>query len=283
VNRQIEYKQMIKKLIKQILYSLYPKENGFNIVRVWKGPAKGVRMKIDIRLGASYLKGDYDQWIFDRVKLSEIVRPGMVAWDCGAFYGYYAAIFRTLVGSAGKVEVFEASGANFEVASSLPQLNGWDNVRVHQLAIGPDHSRIQFTRNLGGSSGPFGLSKTYDQNLRIELEDVTCCGVDELIDERGIPAPDIIKFDLESAEVFALKNGHRLFTGKRPLILLELHGREALEAAADFLDRYDYHAYSVWQLNLPERIHIKDGPTLKAFEYEPHMLICFPSGHPLPY
>jgi FkbM family methyltransferase len=272
-----------KTLFKQVLYRLYPREGGCNIVRVWSGPAKGVRMKIDIRLGASYLKGDYDQWIFDRVKLPEIVKPGMVAWDCGAFYGYYAAIFRQLVGPSGKVEVFEASGANYEVVSSLPRLNGWDNVRVHQMAVGPDHSRIQFTRNLGGSSGPFGLSKTYDENQQIELEDVTCCGVDELIDERGVPAPDIIKFDLESAEVFALHNGHGLFTGKRPLILLELHGREALEAAGDFLEKYDYHAYSVWQLDLPERIHFLDKHSLTGLNYVPHMLICFPSGQPLPY
>lgn len=275
--------QTAKKIFKEILYRLYPREAGGNIVRVWSGPAKGVKMKIDIRLGASYLKGDYDRWIFDRVKLPEIVKPGMVAWDCGAFYGYYAAIFRKLVGPSGKVEVFEASGANYDVVSSLPRLNDWDNVRVHQLAVGPDHSRIQFTRNLGGSSGPFGLSKTYDENQQIELEDVTCCGVDELIDERGVPAPDIIKFDLESAEVFALHNGHRLFTGKRPLILLELHGREALEAAADFLEKYDYHAYSVWQLDRSERIHFRDKKSLTDLNAVPHMLICFPSGHPLPY
>jgi FkbM family methyltransferase len=274
---------ILKTLFKQVLYRLYPREGGNNIVRVWGGPAKGVRMKIDIRLGASYLKGDYDQWIFDRVKLPEIVKPGMIAWDCGAFYGYYAAIFRNLVGPAGKVEVFEASGANYEVVSSLPQLNGWDNVRVHQLAVGPDHSTIQFTRNLGGSSGPFGLSKTYDETQQIELEDVTCSGVDELIEERGIPAPDIIKFDLESAEVFALHNGHHLFTNKRPLILLELHGREALEAAADFLEKYDYHAYSVWQLNLPERIHFRDKQSLTALNAVHHMLNCFQYGNPLPY
>lgn len=274
---------LLKTLFKQVLYRLYPREGGSNIVRVWGGPAKGVKMKIDIRLGASYLKGDYDQWIFDRVKLPEIVKPGMVAWDCGAFYGYYAAIFRKLVGPTGKVEVFEASGANYEVVSSLPRLNNWENVRVHQLAIGPDHSTIQFTRNLGGSSGPFGLSKTYDETQQIELEDVTCCGVDELIEERGVQAPDIIKFDLESAEVFALHNGHHLFTNKRPLILLELHGREALEATADFLEKYDYHAYSVWQINRPERIHFRDKQSLKALNSVPHMLICFPSGYPLPY
>lgn len=272
-----------KNFFKQILYHLYPREGGCNIVRVWNGPAKGVRMKIDIRLGASYLKGDYDQWIFDRVKLHKIVKPGMVAWDCGAFYGYYAAIFRKLVGPAGKVEVFEASGANFEVVSSLPRLNAWENVRVHQLAVGPDHSSIRFTRNLGGSSGPFGLSKTYDESQHIELEDVTCCGVDELIEERGIPAPDIIKFDLESAEVFALHNGKGLFSGKRPLILLELHGREALEAAGDFLEKYDYNAYSVWQIDRPERILFQDKQSLERLGAVPHMLICFPSGHPLPY
>lgn len=275
--------RLIKELFKLILFRLYPREDGYNIVKVWSGPAKGVRMKIDIRLGASYLKGDYDAWIFNRVKLAEIVKPGMVAWDCGAFYGYYAAIFRSLVGAAGKVEVFEASATNFGVVSSLPRLNGWDNVRVHNLAVGPDHTEIQFTRNLGGSSGPVGLSKQYEENEHIELETVKCCGVDELIDELGMAAPDIIKFDLESAEVYALHNGHGLFTGKRPLVMLELHGIEALKAAGEFLEKYDYCAYSVWQLDRSDRIFIKDYASLSSLGIIPHMLICFPTGRILPY
>lgn len=96
----------------------------------------------------------------------------------------------------------------------------------------------RFVENLGGSSGPYGLSNSYDASDRLEISRVPCAGVDELVYERGIPAPDFIKFDLESAEEFALHNGARVFTNRRPVVLLELHGQAAKNAAGDFFERY---------------------------------------------
>lgn len=267
-----------RKMVKELLYRIYPRQDGYNIARVLWGPARGVRMKLDIREGGAYLTGQYDKWIFDRVRLDRLVRPGMVAWDCGAFYGYYAAIFRKLVGPGGKVEVFEASRRNHAVVAGLAELNGWSNVRVHKLAIGPDHSTIRFTTNLGGSCGPYGLGKVYDeQAVQLELEDVACCGVDELIAERGIAVPDIIKFDLETAETYALHNGQELFSNHRPLVLLELHGQEALDAAGSFLETYGYRAYSVWHLDQAGRPLFTDRAGLRALGCVPHMLFCHPA------
>jgi FkbM family methyltransferase len=267
-----------KSMLKGLLHRVFPREGAYNIVRILAGPARGVRMKLDIREGGSYLTGQYDRWIFDRVRLDRLVRPGMVAWDCGAFYGYYASAFRKLVGAGGRVEVFEASRTNHAVVATLPGLNGWRNVHVHKLAIGPDHSVIRFTTNLGGSSGPYGLDKDYGvADATLELEDVTCCGVDELIGERGVAVPDIIKFDLETAEIHALHNGPGLFTGRRPLMLLELHGEESMRAAGDFLQTYRYRAYSVWQLHMPGRSVFTDRASLEAFGSVPHMLLCHPA------
>ncbi len=266
----------IKAAIKNIIYNLFPKVNGLNVVRVLAGPAKRTKMMLDLRIGGSYFIGNYDKWIFDRVPLKDILKPGMVAWDCGAFYGYYGAIFRNLVGKTGNVEIFEASSTNFNVVTNLPQLNKWDNVRVHNLAVGPDHSSIKFTTNLGGSSGPYGLSKTYNESeAELEIETVACSGVDELIEERGIAIPDLIKFDLESAEIFALKNGHNLFTTKKPIILLELHGQEALQAAAEFIEQYKYKAIIIYEMNMPNKRVFTTKEALLGIGYLPHMLYLY--------
>ena len=265
----------VKNILKKIISYLYPKKNGLNIIRVLTGPAKGTKMMLNIREGGSYLLGNYDKWIFDRIALKNILKPGMVAWDCGAFYGYYGAIFRKLVDETGRVEIFEAS-KNYTVVSTLPDLNNWNNVSVHHLAIGPDHSIIKFAVNLGGSSGPFGLSKKYSQTeSEIELETVNCCGVDELIAEKGIAVPDLIKFDLESAEVFALHNGAKLFTTKRPIVLLELHGQEAMEAAGEFLEKYDYKAMNIFEMNLESKRIFTSKQSLLDLGGIPHMLYCY--------
>ncbi len=269
----------MKKIIKNLLYKLLPKINGLNKVTILNGPAKGVKILLDIRLGGSYLIGTYDKWIFDRVKLHEVIKPGMVCWDCGAFYGYYGAIFRNYTGDSGFVEIFEASSKNYKSVSYLPQLNNWNNVRVHNYAVGPENSEIKFVNNLGGSNGPLELDKKFESNINIEYEVVKCYGVDELIERMNIKEPDLIKFDLETAEVYALKNGDKLFSNKKPIILLELHGATALKAACDFIEKYNYQCKLVWDMNIEnsETYHSKNNLCSKLSDnYVPHMLYLYP-------
>lgn len=239
----------MKNFIKNILWYLLPKVNGFNKIRVLAGPAKGVKMLVDIRLGGSYMLGNYDSWVFKNFKIEKYIKPGMVCWDCGAFYGYYGAMFRNLVGSSGFVEIFEASSNNYKTVSHLPELNNWSNVRVHNYAIGPENSEIKFVNSLGGCNGPLGLDKNYENtNEQIEYETVSCYGVDELIDRNNIKEPDFIKFDLETAEIYALRNGDSLFSKKKPMILLEVHNKHALEVTCEFIEKYNYKCQRIAQM-----------------------------------
>jgi hypothetical protein len=57
--------------------------------------------------------------------------------------------------------------------------------------------------------------------------------------------PEFIKFDLESAEEYVLFIGHEVFTKKRLILLLNLHGQQFMNAAGMFLEKYQYYAYKV--------------------------------------
>ncbi|HYF31985.1 MAG TPA: FkbM family methyltransferase [Chitinophagaceae bacterium] len=266
----------IKTFIKNLIWKLISNKEGFNDLTVLGGPAKGTKLRLDIRKEGSYWLGNYDKWIFDRVPLDKILKPGWVVWDCGAYVGYYTAVFRRIIGDKGKVITFEAARKNYNIVKVIPELNKWKNVSILNMAVGPDHSTIKFVNNLGGSSGPYGLTKTYGaQENQLELEEVQCCGVDELVYEKNIDAPDFIKFDLETAEEFALHNGPRLFTTKRPIVLLELHGQKALEAAGKFLEQYNYSSMLVWDMpNAQKEYHTLDE--LLALGFIPHMIYCQP-------
>src|SRR5262249_28896647 len=87
---------------------------------VLSGPARGVRLMLDVRSQGSYWIGTYDRWITDRLPMRNFLRPGDTAWDCGAFVGYYTVIFRRLVGRHGSVFSFEASGRNFGQVACIP-------------------------------------------------------------------------------------------------------------------------------------------------------------------
>ena len=238
----------MKNLIKQFAFKLLAQGPNGGPVRVLRGPARGTYLDLDLRSQASYWIGQYDRWILDRVPLEVLIKPGEVAWDCGAFVAYYTALFRKLVGESGDVHAFEASPANAARILELPNLNGWRNVSVHQFAIGPDHAEITFSAEQGGASGPVGLVEGERSGIEHGLITVRSAGIDEIVYEDGIAAPNFIKFDLETGEVFALANGHRLFSEKRPTILLELHGQRALEASLEFAATYDYSICDVYHL-----------------------------------
>jgi len=215
-------------------------------MKVRAGPAKGTTLILDLRKNGSYWFGTYDNWILNRIRIEDWLPRGGVAWDCGAYVGYYTAIFRNVVGDAGQVIAFEASTSNFAILPELPTLNDWTNVQIINCAVGPDHGTIEFAGELGGASGPVDFKK-FDHP--IVSKRVECSGLDELCFENGMAMPDFLKFDLEGAEIVALHNGQRVFTEKRPIVLLELHGNKALSSVGEFLSKYSYCGWDVRYFN----------------------------------
>lgn len=268
----------LKKSIKNLLFKLLSGKKGYSDMRVLGGPARGARLRLDLRKEGSYWLGNYDKWIFDAVPFNKVLKPGDIVWDCGTYVGYYASVFRRIIGNKGKVILFEASRRNYERVKHLPDLNKWDNISVLNLAVGPEHTELEFVNNLGGANGPYNLTKKYaQQGDQLEIEKVKCCGVDELVYEMGIEAPDFIKFDLETAEEFALHNGDRLFREKRPYMLLELHGQKAKDAAGLFFEKYNYSG--VLMENMPaaeKRIRSRDEFNKLGI---PHVVFCIPESN----
>ena len=265
----------LKNKIKWILAKILGNKNGITVVKVLTGRAKGVKLTLDLKKESSYWLGNYDKWILDRVNLASIMKPGWVAWDCGSYVGFYASIFRKLVGPTGFVYAFEASKENFERLKNLPLINKWENVTIINEAVGPDHTVIDFMSNLGGASGP--ANTTPHLSEEITIESVISSGIDELVLEKGIKPPNLIKFDLETAEIFALANGDHVYSTYKPILLLELHGRDCLMAASKFLERYNYIAQDIYYLTEKNRPWYTQSNPLSAETYEPHMLYCIPA------
>ena len=239
----------VKESIKAVLWTLLADRDGLKDVRVVSGPAKGTRLRVDLRCESAYWIGTYDRRILGQ--LCALVHPGQVVWDCGSYLGYYAAALRKRVGRDGLVICFEGSSQNYNRLRSLPSANGWNNVKIIHMAIGPDHASLRFVSNQGAASGPADMpSKPLPETGAI-VEQVTSSGLDELAYERGFPLPDLIKMDLEMGETYALRNGERLFSEKRPSALIELHKNPKTEvppafaAAEEFLRRFRYKGVEI--------------------------------------
>jgi hypothetical protein len=57
--------------------------------------------------------------------------------------------------------------------------------------------------------------------------DVEVRALDELISSGTVEAPDLIKMDIEGAEVGALKGALTMLSAQRPSLLIEIHGTGA--------------------------------------------------------
>ena len=69
---------------------------------------------------------------------------------------------------------------------------------------------------------------------------VECTTVDAFVFEQKNPAPDLIKIDVEGAEVLVLKGALRTLVTCSPSILLEVHGPTNARAVWEALEGLNY-------------------------------------------
>lgn len=245
-----EWSALVKGPVKKSFKRLFAGEDGLAHVRILSGPARGTWLLLDLAIESSYWIGSYD-----RPSVKQIVRhcrEGMTAYDCGAYIGYYTAIFASVVGPTGKVIALEPDPRNFKRVQRQIDLNGWKHVKVFQRALGAGHTTVEYflsdvataTSHIEGCyRGPQVPSSSHNEMGR--MVSLQCVNLDELIFEMGYPRPDFVKLDIEGAESIALQHCRRTAEEVRPLILIELHNPEGDQAAADFMTAYNYVARDV--------------------------------------
>jgi FkbM family methyltransferase len=165
----------------------------------------------------SYWLGNYEP---DTVQtLSEWVKPGMVCYDCGANAGYFTLLLSKLAGPSGRVLAFEPVPRNAAHVRRHIEMNQCVNASVQEMALSNHAGTIRFQS--GGSMGKISESG--------DLE-VLCGSLDGL----NLPAPDLMKIDVEGAELMLLAGAWKLLQQKRPALLISLHipEKKAEECAA---------------------------------------------------
>jgi FkbM family methyltransferase len=213
---------------------------------VLKGPARGLKFNLDLvgRMESAYFKGSYDRDILQA--LATLIQPGWVIWDCGTYLGFYTVFFSRAVRDTGRVVAIEPDPRNLQRTRQNAALNERHNIAFVHAAVGTPSGQIEFILSDNSNSHVPGVYVGGDRGTysQIERQDgrilVDCVSLDQLLIDRGLPAPDLIKIDIEGAEEMALQHVDRLIGGARPLIVLELHNPDCDQAAWDFGQRSSY-------------------------------------------
>ena len=140
-------------------------------------------------------------------------------YDVGANVGQHALFMSK---RATRVIAFEPSAwACARFATNL-SLNGIDNVRVFKIALGEDDSEGELGSGFKGNSGSRSLTWTLKSD---QMEKVEIRRGDDLIRAERLPAPDILKLDVEGYEKRVLAGLRQTLLASRPVILMELIGK----------------------------------------------------------
>lgn len=185
----------------------------------------GRRLGVNRFLARIVLHGGYEDR-FDSA-LAGAIAPGDVIWDVGANVGYYSRRFSERVGPRGTVVAFEPGSS--AAARLRIETAGLENVRVLEIALGKtDESGI-----LIAGSNPDGT------NTQVRPADggkgeVAIMRGDSMLGTAKVPQPNVIKVDVEGAELEVLSGMPRVLGDSRlRSVAVELHASVA-EARGDF-------------------------------------------------
>ena len=134
--------------------------------------------------------------LFERV-----VEPGMVVVDAGAHVGYFTLAAARLVGPTGRVHSFEPEPVNHALLLRNIELNEYQNVTpVRQALSNQAGNATLFLTALDS-----GRHSTYQHDLPMSgsliIETTT---LDEYLENQGWPKIDLVKIDVEGAEIDVL-------------------------------------------------------------------------------
>ena len=147
------------------------------------------------------------------------VREGAIVMDVGANVGAYTLLFATWAGPSGRVVAFEPSHASRLGLERHLRLNGLsDRVTVRAEAVADITGTVPFSET--GSAGDNRMLAA----AHVEAHVVPSVRLDDFCAAHGL-APDVIKIDVEGAELAVLRGARRTLAmrGAELSLFVELH------------------------------------------------------------
>lgn len=170
--------------------------------------------------------------------LKEFVpKSGDYVIDAGAGVGEYAVVASTMVGRHGKVLAVEASAEPFHYLRKNSRLNPHKNIAPLRAAISDKKGKIKIFRPEGTS---FVDSITKSWHGPTHSYSVNSITVDELVRKFKLGKLDLLKLDIEGAELLALRGAKKTMSKLKPKIIIETHGEVLHKKVRESLKKSGY-------------------------------------------
>ena len=157
--------------------------------------------------------------------LARSVQPGDTVYDVGSNLGVYSVILAKAVGPRGTVVAFEPHHETYERLVENVKLNGLENVRAFERALGKQASEEKLY--IGEVIANFSLlpqAVSSSVGSDIPFQSVQVVQGDKFVEAEKLPVPNAVKIDVEGFEYSVLKGLQRTLADPRcGLICCEIH------------------------------------------------------------
>ncbi len=184
------------------------------------------------------------RWILD------LLPPSGTFFDVGAHYGWMAIAAAHRVGRAGQVVAFEPSPALVDILSYHKRVNRVPQLEIVAKAVSNcDTGAVPFFLVNEGLSFRNSLTIGSEDTPYIEPADKTRCDIPAITLDRfcvGFDViPDLIKIDVEGAELLVLEGAKHLLARYHPALIVPVHSywlpeSQTVDQIFDLLNHYGY-------------------------------------------
>lgn len=209
--------------------------------------AKEMVTTIASRISKGILEDKYRYEPFTE-RFIKVIKEAKSYVDCGAEFGYYAQLaLRNMNPEKADITLFEPEPSRVEALKYIFK----DHQNVHILPYAVSNSKTEL---ISLYKPTVDRSATIEKNIEYcssvdDLKTITCKAV-ALDDFFGDKTIDVLKMDIEGAEIFAFEGMENLLAQKHTRIFLEYHsniigkmGEEKLKIIPEMLKKHSYKVY----------------------------------------
>jgi FkbM family methyltransferase len=187
------------------------------VPRIASGPGKGLCFDGG-HATDGFVSGEYECPVQNAV--TSLVRGGDVFYDIGANVGFFSVLASRFVGPVGVVYAFEPVPANASMVERNARLNRLGNIEVMRVAVShhTGKSELYLAHYAGGAAlKSAGVPPDLAGTIVVDTS-----SIDDLVNLRRIRPPDIVKIDVEGAELEVLHGMLQVLMEWTPKVILEV-------------------------------------------------------------
>jgi FkbM family methyltransferase len=179
-------------------------------------------------------------------QLDKLTAPGMTMLDIGAHVGYYSYRYAKIIGKYGRIFAFEPHPRTFATlqhnVQRLPQVTAVQLALAEQEGTAELHDYLMMSASgslhYDESMAALQKAQTHDTDIAPRIAHtfaaqtftVRTAPVDEFLAVQGIKQVDLVKMDIEGAEIGALRGMQQTIAHSPNLKLVMEYNPQALKA-----------------------------------------------------